>query len=235
MSGAVNGSGLRTYKVMAALLTYPEPEMVACLDEMTGLLDEEAVLPEAERRAVRGFAERMKDSDLMDAQAEYTALFDQSRSLSLHLFEHVHGESRDRGSAMVDLLQLYRSHGFDLAVPELPDYLPVFLEFLSTRPAGEARTLLGEAVDVIGLIRSRLERREASYGPVFQALEALAPHRADEGAIQETVAGEQRDDTPDALDKSWAEEPVTFGNEVGGGAGCTAAAAMVDRFAPPRS
>ena len=236
MSARTEGTtGLRTFKVLAALLTYPEREMVACLDEMTAVLDDEAALPEPERRGVRGFAGRLKSADLMDAQAEYTALFDQSRSLSLHLFEHVHGESRERGGAMVDLLNLYRSRGLELSARELPDYLPLFLEFLSTQPEHEAKALLGDAVDVVGLIRSRLERRASCYEPVFRAIGALAPRRASEAAIRETVGAEAPDDTPEALDRSWAEAPVTFGNESavpGGSRSCPAAAAVVDRFAP---
>ena len=129
----------------------------------------------------------LRGADLMDAQARYVALFDHSRSLSLHLYEHSHGESRDRGQAMVNLLNHYRANGLDPGTSELPDFLPLFLEFLSTRPAGEARALLGQAVEVVALLRARLEQRGAPYAAVFRAIEALAPHRADEAAIRETV------------------------------------------------
>jgi nitrate reductase delta subunit len=173
----------------------------------------------------------------MDAQATYIGLFDQSRSLSLHLFEHIHGESRDRGQAMVDLLAHYRSKGFDLATVELPDFLPLFLEFLSTQPLGEARDLLGETVDIVSLLRARLQKRQSPYAAVLRAVEALAPCRADSRALQETVAGEAADDTPEALDRTWEEAPVTFNNatlaQASCGTGCSAAASIVARFAVP--
>ena len=224
-----------TLKVLAALLVYPEQELVDSLDEMVAIFEAEGALPKAERRALAGFIADLRGADLMDAQARYVALFDHSRSLSLHLYEHSHGESRDRGQAMVNLLNHYRSNGLDLGTSELPDYLPLFLEFLSTRPAGEAQALLGQAVEVVALLRARLEQRHSPYAFVFRAIEALAPHRADAATIRQTVAGEAPDDTPAALDRAWEEAPVTFGSDPGAAAssGCSAASAMVARFAPP--
>jgi nitrate reductase delta subunit len=113
--------------------------------------------------------------------------------------------------------------------------LPLFLEFLSTQPVNEALALLGQSVPVVALLRARLEKRGESYAAVFQAIEALASQRADEAAIREVVAGEVADDTPEALDRAWEEAPVTFGNDPSAldGAGCSAASAMVARFAQP--
>jgi nitrate reductase molybdenum cofactor assembly chaperone NarJ/NarW len=222
-----------TFKVLAALLVYPEQELIESLDEMTAMLEAEGALPNAERRALAALMADLGSSDLMDAQACYVALFDQSRSLSLHLYEHSHGESRERGQAMVNLLHHYRANGLEPDPSELPDFLPLFLEFLSTRPASEARALLGQAVEVVALLRARLERRDAAYVAVFRAIEALARSRADEAAVRAAVASEARDDTPDALDKAWEEAPVTFREPPAAGAGCSAASAMVARFAPP--
>jgi nitrate reductase delta subunit len=223
-----------TFKVLAALLTYPEPELIEALDEMAAILEAEGALPRAERRQLGALMADLRGADLIDAQARYVALFDHSRSLSLHLYEHSHGESRDRGQAMVNLLSYYRSKGLDPGTSELPDFLPLFLEFLSTQPADEARALLGQAVGVVALLRARLERRDAPYAAAFRAIEALAPYRANETAIRETVGGEAPDDTPAALDRAWEEAPVTFRDDPSAaGAGCSAASAMVARFAPP--
>jgi nitrate reductase delta subunit len=224
-----------TFKVLSALLVYPDEELINGLEDMAVTLEADQVLPKAERRGLRALMADLRTADLMDAQARYVALFDQSRSLSLHLYEHSHGESRDRGQAMVNLLNHYRANGLDPGTSELPDFLPLFLEFLSTRPAGEARALLGQAIPVVALLRARLEQRGAPYATVFRAIEAMAPVRADEGVVRETVAGEVRDDTPEALDRAWEEAPVTFGYDAGAAAdsGCSAAAAMVARFAPP--
>ncbi|HEX5078377.1 MAG TPA: nitrate reductase molybdenum cofactor assembly chaperone [Geminicoccaceae bacterium] len=224
-----------TFKILSALLVYPDQELVDSLEEMHGALAAEGALPKAERRALEALMAELRSADLMDAQARYVALFDHARSLSLHLYEHSHGESRDRGQAMVNLLNHYRANGLDPGTSELPDFLPLFLEFLSTRPAPEARALLGQAIPVVALLRARLERRGAPYAAVFRAVEALAPCRADEEAIRETVQGETRDDTPEALDRAWEEAPVTFRDDPGAGAGsgCSAVSAMVARFTPP--
>ena len=222
--------------MLGALLVYPEQELVDSLDEMAAILEAEGALPKAERRALAALIADLRSADLMDAQARYVALFDHSRSLSLHLYEHSHGESRDRGQAMVNLLNHYRSKGLDLSACELPDFLPLFLEFLSTQPADEARALLAQAVEVVALLRARLEQRGALYAAVFRAIEALAPRQADAAMIRERVASETPDDTPAALDRAWEEAPVTFGSDPGAAAsaaGCSAASAVVARFAPP--
>ena len=224
-----------TFKVLSALLVYPEQELIDSLDEMAAVLGAEGALPEVERRALEALIADLTSADLMDAQARYVALFDQSRSLSLHLYEHSHGESRDRGQAMVNLLHHYRANGLEPGTSELPDFLPLFLEFLSTLPVSEARPLLGQALPVVALLRARLEKRNAPHAAVFRAIEALASQRADEAAIRQLVADEAPDDTPEALDRAWEEAPVTFGNDPGAtdGAGCSAASAMVARFARP--
>jgi nitrate reductase molybdenum cofactor assembly chaperone NarJ/NarW len=223
-----------TFKVVGALLVYPEEPLIESLGEMATVLEAEGALPKAEHRALEELIADLRTSDLMDAQARYVALFDHSRSLSLHLYEHSHGESRDRGQAMVNLLTHYRSKGLEPGTTELPDFLPVLLEFLSMQPADEARALLDQATPVVALLRARLERRGSHYAAVFRAIEALAGHRADEAAIRETVIKEVPDDTPEALDRAWAEAPVTFGDDPGAtaGSGCGAASAMVARFAP---
>jgi nitrate reductase molybdenum cofactor assembly chaperone NarJ/NarW len=223
-----------TFRVLAALLVYPDEELIEGLDETAAVLEAEGALPEDERRALEALMADLRGADLLDAQARYVALFDHSRSLSLHLYEHSHGESRDRGQAMVNLLNHYRARGLDPGDSELPDFLPLFLEFLSMRPAGEARAMLDQAVWVAALLRARLERRGSPYAAVFRAIEALAPHRADEATIRETVAGEARDDTPDALDRAWEEVPVTFRDDPGAATrtGRAAASATGAGFAP---
>jgi nitrate reductase delta subunit len=227
---------MMTFKVLSALLIYPEQEVVDGLDEMAAILDREKLLPGAVMTDLRALMGELGATELMEAQGRYISLFDQSRSLSLHLFEHIHGESRDRGQAMVDLLAHYRSKDLDLTTVELPDYLPLFLEFLSMQPLEDARELLGETIDIVALLRARLEKRRSAYAAVLRAIEALAPHRIDGHALRETVDGETPDDTPEALDRTWEEAPVTFNDaslEQASGGGCSAAAAIVDRFAPP--
>ncbi|OYV16678.1 MAG: narJ, partial [Methylococcaceae bacterium NSM2-1] len=120
-----------TLKVLSHLLSYPEAETLAALDEMTAVIEQEKLLPEAHIKPVLAIINSYRGADLLDLQERYVALFDRGRYLSLHIFEHVHGESRDRGQAMVNLLQMYEAHGFEMSTHELPDYIPLFLEFLS--------------------------------------------------------------------------------------------------------
>ena len=121
---------MRTYRALAALLTYPTEELVGAIEEISSTLQTEGLLSVASRRSVERLLRELRTLDLFDLQERYVTLFDRTPSLSLHLFEHVHGDSRDRGQAMVDLIELYRRHGVEIATHELPDFLPLFLEFL---------------------------------------------------------------------------------------------------------
>jgi len=129
---------MKTLKVLSALLAYPTPELQAAAAELEAVLRSEALLPAPHIDGVCDLIRDLAGRDILDAEERYVLLFDRTRSLSLHLFEHVHGESRDRGQAMVDLLKLYEDAGYRPTAAELPDYLPLFLEFASTRPPAEA-------------------------------------------------------------------------------------------------
>ena len=124
----------KTFKVLSALLSYPDEALQKAAPELANVLNEERLLPSESRPALEALIEEVARADVYDLQERYVELFDRTRSLSLHLFEHVHGESRDRGQAMIDLKNLYEQHGLSFSTSELPDYLPAFLEFLSTRP-----------------------------------------------------------------------------------------------------
>ena len=116
-----------------------------------------------------------------------TSFSSTARSLSLHLFEHVHGESRERGQAMVDLMAMYENAGFEIGAKELPDYLPMFLEFLSTRPEEEARDLLGRTVHIFSALRERLRKRKSIYINAFRVLEPIARGKADPAIVAEIL------------------------------------------------
>jgi nitrate reductase delta subunit len=202
---------VNTYKVLSALLTYPSDDLVASLPEMKAALEAERLLPVNDRADLQRLFTELADLDIYDLQARYVELFDQYRALSLHLFEHVHGESRDRGQAMVSLLERYRETGLDLRANELPDFLPVFLEYLSQLPAEEARAELAEPVAVISTLARRLAKRESSYAAVLAALEHLAQAAPAQADLDE-LAREEAEDTANkqALDAEWQEEPVDF-------------------------
>jgi nitrate reductase delta subunit len=171
---------MKTFKVLSLLLMYPESDWLAALPELQVALAEEASFNgDAAARLAPLFAQ-LSDSKLIALQENYVATFDRNPSHSLHLFEHIHGESRDRGSAMIDLLEEYWKHDFDASSSELPDYVPLFLEFLSLLPAGEALELLGDAVHVLATIGRKLDANGSPYATAFQLLEALSPVAAQE-------------------------------------------------------
>lgn len=200
-----------TFKALGALLDYPTAELQAALDEVEQAVAEERALPEAELDSVRVLIDRLRRDDIMDLQEYWIGLFDRSKRLALHLYEHSHGESRDRGQAMVNLALTYRMNGFELNASEMPDYLPLFLEFLSVIPEVHARRYLTDAIEIIEALRIRLEERDSTYAALLGALVTLASREADTEEV-EAILAEEPQDPPDleALDKEWAEEPVDF-------------------------
>ena len=201
-----------TYRALGLLLSYPTPDTAAAMPAVMDALSGERLVPGALVQRLASLADELSSADLYDSQARYVDLFDRSRSLSLQLYEHIHGESRDRGQAMVELLKLYSSHGLELTAKELPDHLPVFLEFLSQRPPAEAAALLGQAAHVLEALRERLKKRQSIYARVFDALVALVEADRNPEALKALL--QEPEDNPDdleALDRAWAEEQVTFG------------------------
>jgi len=203
---------MKTLRAIAALLSYPTAELLSATDEIAQTIDREALLPPAERAGLRRLIDDLAKGDLYDLQERYGLLFDRTRSLSLHLFEHVHGESRDRGQAMVDLLKLYEEGGYTPVATELPDFLPLFLEYASTLPPRKAVELIGQPAHVIAALRERLAKRGSPYQATMAALLALARATLDHAVLDRLRA--EPDPEPDdlaALDAAWLEQEVTFG------------------------
>ncbi|MBI0169893.1 MULTISPECIES: nitrate reductase molybdenum cofactor assembly chaperone [Bartonella] len=203
-------------KIISLLLSYPEEELQQSGNLIRATLDQLSDLDASEIVGLKSLVSAISDRDIYEVQEDYVLLFDRTRSLSLHLFEHVYGENRDRGQAMVDLKDMYDQAGFEIDVHEMPDYLPMFLEFLSTRSDEEARHLLGETLHIISAIRQRLQKRGSVYAAAFVALESLSGKRADE-ALTAEIINRKEDDPNDleALDRIWEEEAITFGGNQG--------------------
>ncbi|MDD1631989.1 MAG: nitrate reductase molybdenum cofactor assembly chaperone [Methylococcaceae bacterium] len=213
-----------TLKVLSHLLSYPEAETLAALDEMTAVIEQEKLLPEAHIKPVLAIINSYRGADLLDLQERYVALFDRGRYLSLHIFEHVHGESRDRGQAMVNLLQMYEAHGFEMSTHELPDYIPLFLEFLSQQEPAEAVKLLQDAMPVLSLLGARLAERGSEFQAIFAALESIAGEPVGINEIRQQASTENPDETILHMDEIWEEEAVSF---MGAGDSCQTKAATV--------
>lgn len=198
-------------KLISVLLSYPSAELLGAGAELHAALAADPAMEKRSRLWLGALIDDICGRDLYDAEERYVLLFDRTRTLSLHLFEHVHGESRDRGQAMVDLALMYEAQGFDIDARELPDYLPLFLEYLSTQSPEEVHNLLGQTLHIITILRERLQQRGSIYANAMLVLEAIAGGEADASIIAE-LRQQPEDDPHDlqALDDIWEEEAVTF-------------------------
>lgn len=210
---------MKILTVFSRLLDYPTAELAEQQEAIMAAVRQDDQLNLEQKRSVSEFLNAHLEQDLLDWQCQYDALFERGRSLSLMLFEHIHGESRDRGQAMVDLLAQYHAAGLDIGVKELPDYIPLFLEFISTQGDQLAREWLEDVAPILALLAVRLEKRESDYGALFHVLLSLSGTSVTLSELREKVAGEERDDTNKALDKVWEEEAITFGGDAING-GC---------------
>jgi len=202
-----------TWRLLASLLEYPDAALIDALDEIRAMVRAERAFGADTREKLVRFVDYLGSRDLIALQENYVALFDRGRATSLHLFEHVHGESRDRGQAMIDLIQTYEKHGMLLRPGQLPDYLPVFLEYLSILDASEARAFLGETAAILQSITAELGRRNSHYAFVTGALLPLAgvggADLPDSAHDDDAGAPHDREGLR-ALDAAWTEEPVRF-------------------------
>lgn len=212
---------MRSFKVLSALLTYPSEELSAAAVDFGAILEAENLVPAVQRRALDPLIEELATEDVYDLQERYGLLFDRSKTLALYLFEHVHGENRDRGQAMVDLRTMYEAAGLRIAANELPDYLPLFLEFLSTRPFAEARGLLEDTAHILVALGERLDRRGSAYKAVFDALVTMAEAAPRPDVVNALLESPDVDPMDfQALDAAWEEEEVKFGPGTQGQGAC---------------
>lgn len=191
------------FKALSALLSYPTAEMREALPEIAEVIRASRFIAERERAGLLDLIGELGHDDLLTVEERYVDLFDRGRALSLHLFEHLHGDSRDRGKAMIDLKQLYAKAGFELSARELPDFLPVVLEYLSQRPIEEATELLADCSAILASIGRSLIARQSRYAPVLQALLILAGEQPIDAAKIPPVRNSREN-----IDQEWAEQPA---------------------------
>ena len=192
-------SAAKTLRVLARLLSYPDPTLRKNLPAMRDALHGERAVSPARLAELDTLIDSISRGTALDVEADYVQLFDRGHATSLHLFEHVHGDSRERGPAMIDLAQTYEKANLFLAEGEMPDFLPVVLEFTSTQPAREARAFLAEMAHIFNVIFAALQQRNSAYASVLGALLELAGEKAQ--PVQ--IAPEE------PIDAVW-EEPVVF-------------------------
>lgn len=202
-------------KLLGVLLDYPQDELWRHGDELLAAAADPG-LPRPRREDLRRFVRDLLETDALLAQDRWLSTFDRGRSMSLLMFEHIHGESRDRGQAMVDLIGVYRQHGFELAARGLPDYLPLLLEYLGQRPPAESADWLKHVSHIVALLGARAAERQAPYAVLFDILVEMGAGGPDLRALRDRAREEPRDDTPETMDRLWEEEAVRFGAEAPG-------------------
>jgi nitrate reductase molybdenum cofactor assembly chaperone NarJ/NarW len=188
-----------TLRALARLIAYPNEEMRENLGLLRDVLDAEHALSHGRLTELDRLIDELSARDGLDSEARYVDLFDRGRATSLHLFEHVHGDSRDRGPAMIDLGKTYAQAGLYLGPGELPDYLPVALEFASMLPPDDARAFLAEMGHILNAIHAALVQRQSAYAAAAGALLELAGEKVRPLQLP----------PEEPIDESWAE-PVAF-------------------------
>jgi len=203
---------MRLLKLIGVLMDYPQDELWQHREELIAAADNPQ-LSKQRQAELNEFVRILLDTDPFTAQDAWLSTFERGRAMSLLLFEHIHGESRDRGQAMVDLIDAYRNHGFELAAKELPDYLPLLLEYLSHRPPDEARDWLAHIKHIVAMLAARAGERGSPYTILFEILVELAASSLDVSVLRQRASEEPRDDTAEVMDRLWEEEAVRFGAE----------------------
>ncbi len=201
-----------TLKSLSVLLTYPTDELKEAIPDIRDVFESDRRLNSTNRAGLDRLLGELRDGDIWELQEIFVEIFDRSRSCSLDLFEHVHGDGRSRGGAMIDLLQTYEKAGLEPSTLDLPDYLPAVLEFLSLRPPEEAKQMLTDASHILEALGTRLDRRRSGYAAVFRALVRIAGGVSDRKSLELLL---EMPDKPGndlkALDEAWEESEVTFG------------------------
>lgn len=207
---------MKILKVIARLLDYPTQDLLDNASDLMQATVQTTFLPIEQRHAIYDLIEGWSGSNIYDLQEQYDGLFERGRYVSLLLFEHVHGESRDRGQAMVDLLQKYKEKGFELDSKEMPDYIPLFLEFLSEQDEPTAREWLADVSHILALLEERLQQRSSQTSVLFSSLITISAVKIDRNLIKGIVDKEQQENTMDEIDKEWEDKEVRFDDPIGG-------------------
>ncbi|MCO6523554.1 MAG: nitrate reductase molybdenum cofactor assembly chaperone [Candidatus Schmidhempelia sp.] len=201
---------MQSLAVMSYLLDYPDNDLWHKKQSLINAVSASNLVTHTQKKQLIEFIESYLAQDLFDAQEDYIDTFDTNHNTSLLLFEHIHGDSRERGQAMVELLAQYEQAGFTLSAKQLPDYLPLFLEFLAHQSRETALFWLGQIVIILRLLSLRLAKQSSSYQLLLDVLYELSDQQIDDTLLKQQVAQEKIDLSPHALDKIWQEEHILF-------------------------
>lgn len=161
---------MKLYKILSVLLDYPERDLIESLPEIKALLNEDPDVEESERSILQAFLSRVEGKSLLDLQQEYVSTFDMSAEHSLHLTHHLFGDDKNRGPALIDLGELYKDYGVEVTTNELPDYLPLVLEFAAYLDGNEATVFLSDAKKVFSVLLDNLKKAESPYAELISII-----------------------------------------------------------------
>ena len=200
--------------ILSRLLRYPDAELRADLPDIALGIPQAGFRGDLVPRLLR-LPRRLAQGDGLDREEEYVRLFDRGRGTSLHLFEHVHGDTRNRGPAMIELAQVYEQSGYALDARELPDFLPLFLEFCAVAPEEVARNLLAQCAPILDALHARMLGRGTGEARLYAVLLAATLAEIGEKPAQKPTAEQELSDAEEfaALDAAYEAEPVVFGPE----------------------
>ena len=187
-------------RALSALLTYPDAELRAAIPEIVAAIRTARGIGRRTKADLIALAEGIAGRPPLEVEAAYVDLFDRGRATSLNLFEHVHGDGHKRGPAMIQLRQRYRAAGMEPQSDELPDHLPLVLEYLSCRDLAETRAMLRETAHILRRIGDALQGRQSPYAAVMAALLALAGEKGLDAAPTPPE--------PEDFDRTWEETPA---------------------------
>lgn len=200
--------------ILSRLLRYPDAELRADLPDIAAAIPDAGFRADLVARLLR-LPRRLAQGDGLDREEEYVRLFDRGRGTSLHLFEHVHGDTRNRGPAMIELAQVYENAGYALDARELPDYLPLFLEFCAVAPEEVAQNLLTQCAPILDGLHARLLGRASGEARLYAVILAAALAEIGAKPAQAPTPEQERTDAEEfaELDAAYESEPVVFGPE----------------------
>ncbi|MBU6501525.1 MAG: nitrate reductase molybdenum cofactor assembly chaperone [Burkholderiales bacterium] len=187
-------------RALSALLAYPDAQLRTALPEIIDVIRDTRMLDVQRRNDLLALARDIEGSDALDAEGRYVDLFDRGRRTSLNLFEYVHGDGRERGPAMLELRQRYLDAGMEPSTNELPDHLPLLLEYLSCRDLAETRDTIGEIAHVLRQLGNTLTGLRSPYAAVMAALLAIGGEKG--------LDAHAPVPPPEDLDRAWDEKPT---------------------------
>lgn len=171
---------MNVFQLLSRLLDYPDESLRAAIaaefgpspaEDAVRRVDAGGLLSAAERAELAAFIERVCAADPTELKADYVKTFDLTPEHSLHITHHIFGEERTRGPALIDLAEYYRSYGLTGVEGELPDYLPLMLEFAAQLSADEAQVFLGDVAKVLDVLAANLEKSASPYAPLIRIVE----------------------------------------------------------------